>query len=147
MHFTYANYASDANGNRRTEIKSIAYLDYRIDGNGTLLVHKLQGLDTLYTPLSEKIELRDVYNQAYFRDARGCIYYTTFKNGYLYSEEQYALGQNRPQKLVDIYYENNNLIKEKIYYPACYDLNRFSALFNYEQKSSVQEINEYEYFK
>ena len=145
LYFAYRNLFNG--GNTRSEIKSITYLNYSgIAANRFFLLHQFQSLDTSRLLLHDRIALKEIYDTNYFDSSVSCGYYTNFKNGYLYNESQYAIGADRIEKLRDIYYINHNLVSEKVYYPACYDLERFSRAFNYNQKDNVIEINAYEYF-
>jgi hypothetical protein len=146
LYFAYRNSFYD-DGTTRSEIKSITYLNYSGNAaNRFFLLHQFQSLDTLRLLLHDEIALKEIYDTNYFDSSVSCGYYTNFKNGYMYNESQYAIGENNIEKLRDIYYLSHNLVSEKVYYPACYDLERFSRAFNYNQKDNVIEINAYEYF-
>lgn len=147
LYFSYENsFSDDGDGTTKSKVKTIRYSSYGNTNNEFLLIHKFQSLDSFRLLLHDRIELGEIHNTNYFDAIGGCAYYTNFKNGYLYNESQYAIGANSIEKLRDIYYINHNLVSEKVYYPACYDLERFSRAFNYNQKDNVIEINAYEYF-
>lgn len=142
--FSYINFRMG--DNIKNLLNSITYLTYDINSiDRLILLHKIQNLDDSEISLSHEVELKEIDNHDYFVNIKGALYYTSYKNGELYTEEHYAIGNNL-QKLRDVFYTNHNLIKEKTYYSACYELETFSKAFNYKQKNSVEEIYEYEYF-
>ena len=145
LYFSYQNSAFD-DGIVRSELKSITYLNYSIAPVRFLLIHKFQSLDSFRIPLNDRIELKEMQKLDAFITNEGLVYYTNLKNGGLFNEERYHLAYSNIQRLDETYYGENNLIKEKIYFPASFELDRFSRAFDYNQKNSVAEINEYEYF-
>lgn len=149
LSFSYQNSFLLDDGTRRSEIRSITYLSYKINYERLLLIHKFQSLDTTRISLYNRIELNDMHNpnMQYFIHAQGCINYTNFKDGYLDSESQYSIGLDSVQKLRDVYYGGHNLISEKIQYSASFGLIPSSRSVNYDYVTKIVEINMYEYFK
>lgn len=147
LHFSYRNSFIDSNGLLRREINSITYLNYNAVDVRLLLVHKFEDLDnSQQSQLNNRIELTEINNQDFFERAQSCLYYTKFKDGDLFSEEQYSIGVDKIRKLRDIKFTHHNLVSEKICYNACFGLISLSKALDYDNIDSLEEINVYEYF-
>jgi hypothetical protein len=79
----------------------------------------------------------------------GALFYTTFKDGYLFQEEQYSLDDTITKMQEKHLGKNNLLLNIKSYKPHYAEIfGPFSQSFQNSYKEDfIEEIHEYEYFE
>lgn len=130
----------------RTGVCCITYIDVSNFQNRLLLEHRLIAD---FEPIKQKIWLKEMNNIKQLQGMSGALFYTAFKDGYLFQEDRYSLDNSITKMQEKHFGKNNLLLNIKSYAPHYAEIFvPFSQSFQTSYKeNSIEEIHEYEYFE
>lgn len=130
----------------RNGVCCVTYVDVSSFQSRLLLEHRLIAD---FEPTKQKVWLKEMNNIKQLQGMNGALFYTVFRDGYLFQEEQYSLDDTITKMQEKHFSKNNLLLNVKSYSPHYAEVfGPFSQSFQNSYKESfIEEIHEYEYFE